>query len=32
MAQYIQELNDNKKMYENQIKTIKGKIDYAKVS
>ena len=29
MAQYIQELNDNKKMYENQIKTIKGKIDYA---
>ena len=29
MAQYIQELNDNKKMYENQIKTVKGKIDYA---
>lgn len=29
MAQYIQELNDNKKIYENQIKTIKGKIDYA---
>ena len=29
MAQYIQELNDNKKMHENQIKTIKGKIDYA---
>ena len=29
MVQYIQELNDNKKMYENQIKTIKGKIDYA---
>ena len=29
MVQYIQELNDNKKMYENQIKTVKGKIDYA---
>lgn len=29
MSQYIQELNDNKKMYENQIKTIQGKIDYA---
>lgn len=29
MVQYIQELNDNKKMYENQIKTIQGKIDYA---
>ena len=29
MTQYIQELNDNKKMYENQIKTIRGKIDYA---
>lgn len=29
MAQYIQELNDNKKIYENQIKTVKGKIDYA---
>lgn len=29
MGQYIQELNDNKKMYENHIKTIQGKIDYA---
>ena len=29
MVQYIQELNNNKKMYENQIKTVKGKIDYA---
>ena len=29
MVQYIQELNDNKKMYENQIKTVKSKIDYA---
>ena len=29
VVQYIQELNDNKKMYENQIKTVKGKIDYA---
>ena len=29
MVQYIQELNDNKKTYKNQIKTVKGKIDYA---
>lgn len=29
IIQYIQELNDNKKMYENQIKNIRGKIDYA---
>ena len=29
ITQYIQELNDNKKMYENQMKNIRGKIDYA---
>lgn len=29
MSKYIQELNDEKSMYENQIKTVKGKIDYA---
>lgn len=30
MTKYIQDLNDEKKMYENQIKTIQGKIDYAR--